>query len=74
VVRGLGRHVRLRRSRWCGEELAGTGKVIATTTAGEQAVVADAVKAPWQDVQQEPTDELVGPKRHGLVRSAPSRR
>jgi hypothetical protein len=50
VVRGLGRHVRLRRPRRCGEELAGTGKVIATTTAGEQAVVADAVKAPWQDV------------------------
>ena len=34
-----------RDSFYGGRSLAGTGKVVATTTAGEQAVVADAVKA-----------------------------
>ena len=32
--------------------------------AGEQAVVADAVEAAWQDVEQEAADELVGGERH----------
>ena len=34
-----------RDSFYGGRSLAGTGKVVATTTAGEQTVVADAVKA-----------------------------
>ena len=35
--------------------------------AGQQAIVADAVEALWQDVHQETTDELVGIERHGFV-------
>ena len=35
--------------------------------AGEQAVVADAVKALGQDVEQEAPDELVGAERHDLL-------
>ena len=29
--------------------------------------MADAVKSPRQDVQQEPADELVGGQRHGAI-------
>src|SRR5215831_2455299 len=35
--------------------------------AGEQAVVADAVEAVWQDVNEEAADELMGCERHRLV-------
>ena len=34
---------------------------------GKQAVVADAMEAAWQDVEQEPTNELVGGERHDLL-------
>ena len=34
---------------------------------GEQAVVADAMKALGQDVEQEAADELVGGQRHALL-------
>lgn len=36
-------------------------------SAGKQAVVADAVEALWQDVEQEATDELLGDQRHHLL-------
>jgi hypothetical protein len=45
MIRGLGLFVWLRRSWRYREELAGPGKIVATTTAGEQAVMADGVKA-----------------------------
>ena len=41
---------------------------------GEQAVVADAVEAVGQDVDEEAADELVGGERHRLYRSRPSMR
>src|SRR5262244_4600329 len=50
-----------------GEQLAGARYVLDPLAAGEQAVVADAVKAVWQDVNEETADELVGGKRHLLV-------
>ena len=67
MIRRLGPLVRFRSWRWCGGELAGTGKIVATTTAGEQAVVTDAVEPARQNVKQEPADELVGGERHDLV-------
>jgi hypothetical protein len=33
--------------------------------------MADAVEAPWQDVDEEAPDELVGIERHGLVSAGP---
>ncbi len=40
--------------------------------AGEQAVVADAMEAARQDVEQEPTDELVGGERHDALAVKPN--
>src|SRR5262245_23245721 len=54
-----------------GEQLAGAGNVGGTVAVGEQSVVADAVKAPGQHVQEEAPDELVGGERHRLVSSGP---
>ena len=54
--------------RFCnGEQLAGTCDVGGARAFGEQAVVADAVQAFWQHVDEEAADELVGGERHGLV-------
>jgi len=54
--------------RFCdGEQLTGACDVICTSAFGEQAVVADAVQALWQDVDEEVADELVGGERHLLV-------
>jgi hypothetical protein len=46
------------------EQLARPGDVVGTGGAGEQAVVADAVEAAGEDVDEEAADELVG--RQGL--------
>lgn len=54
--------------RFCnGEQLAGTSDVVGARAFGEQAVVADAVQAFWQHMDEEAADELEGPKRHALV-------
>ena len=54
--------------RFCnGEQLARAGDVVGAGAAGEQAVVADAVEALRQDVDQEAADELVGGERHDLL-------
>ena len=54
--------------RFCnGEELAGTCDVVGARAFGEQAVVADAVQAFWQDVDKEAADEIEGPERHTLI-------
>jgi hypothetical protein len=49
------------------EQLADTCDIAGTGLAREEAVVADAVEARWQDVHQEAADELVGIERHDLV-------
>ncbi|SRR6266480_5840870 len=54
--------------RFCnGEQLTRTCDVGGARAFGEQAVVADAVQALGQHVDEEATDELVGGERHGLV-------
>ena len=61
VIPGLGlyhRHV---------EQAARPGDVVGARTAGEQAVVADAVEAVRQDVDQETADELGGGECHDLL-------
>ncbi len=53
------------------EQLAETGDVVAASAVGEQAVVADAVEALGQHVDEEAADELVRCERHGLVALVP---
>jgi hypothetical protein len=54
--------------RFCsGEQLARAGDVVGARAFGEQAVVADAVQAFWQHVDEEAVDELEGGERHLLV-------
>ena len=48
------------------EQLTYLRDVIGTLAAGEQAVVADAVEAGWQDMDEEAANELVGAERHHL--------
>src|SRR5258708_40248618 len=55
-----------RDERHC-EQLAGTSDILGAVLAGEQTVVADAMKALRQDMDQEAADELVGIERHHLV-------
>src|SRR5215471_4103831 len=50
-----------------GEQLACVCDVVGAGAFGEQAVVADAVQAFWQHVDEEAADELEGPERHLLV-------
>jgi hypothetical protein len=70
---------RLRR-RWAGrqvcsgEQLTSACDVVGASAFGEQAVVADAMQAFWQHVDEEAADELVGGKRHLVYRSRPSMR
>ena len=52
---------------WHGEQFAGARDVVGALAAGEQAVVADAVEAVGQHVDQEAADELAGGERHHLV-------
>ena len=49
------------------EQPAGVFEMAVAGGAGEQAVVADAVEALRQDVEQEAADELVGGERHDLL-------
>src|SRR5206468_3331762 len=48
------------------EQVADAGEVLGAPAIGEQAVVADAVEAAGQDVDEEATDELVAGQRHDL--------
>jgi hypothetical protein len=54
------REVALARARRHGEELTGAGDVVAAGAAGEQAVMADAMEAVWQHMDEEAADELAG--------------
>lgn len=49
------------------QELAGAGDARLSGTAGEQAVMPDAVEPPRENVEQEASNELVGGKRHDLL-------
>src|SRR6516164_4423543 len=48
------------------EQFAGAGEVLGTPAIGEQAVVADAVEAGGQHVDEEAADELAAGQRHDL--------
>src|SRR5215218_9383227 len=50
-----------------GQQVAGEREARLARGPGEQAVVADAVEAARQDVEQEAADELVGGKGHDLL-------
>jgi hypothetical protein len=52
--------------RGCGEQSAGALDVARSSRSGEQAVVADAVEAARQDMQEKAADELGGVEDHGL--------
>src|SRR5262245_41625848 len=67
VVGALGRNVRLRRA----QELARGGDLLGLGGAGEEAVMANAMEALRQDVDEEATDELAGGERHGGVTNRP---
>ena len=56
------------------EQAARFGDVGGAGAAGEQAVVANALEARRQDVDQESADELGGGQCHDLWRSQPSAR
>ncbi len=49
------------------QEFAGLGELLAASGVREQAIMADAVEATGQNVQQEATHELVGREGHRLV-------
>src|SRR5215467_9075870 len=54
--------------RFCnGEQLTRASDVVGARAFGEQAVVADAVQALWQHVNEEAADELVCGEHHALV-------
>ena len=56
------------------EQAAGAFEMILAPGAGEQAIVADAVKAAGKDMQQEAANELIGAEGHLLCSgSCPSR-
>ena len=60
--------------RFCnGEQLAGACDVVGASAFGKQAVVADAVEAGWQHVDEEAADELAG-RVMIFCRSRPSAR
>src|SRR4051812_44961086 len=63
VVGGL--WVGLIRGNW-GEQVPDPGDVDGPRSAGEEAIVADAVEAIGQDMKQEAADEIVHREGHGL--------
>ena len=60
---GAGSTGRIVAGLWNGEQFASSGDVVGARAAGEQAVVADAVEAVRQHVDQESADELGGGER-----------
>ena len=48
------------------EELTAKGESVVASAIGEEAIVADAMEAIWQGVQEKATHELPGVKRHHL--------
>jgi hypothetical protein len=54
------------------EKLADAFEIIAAVTAGEQAIMADAMKAAWQVVEQEALDKGIGSERLNKQATAPT--
>ena len=54
-------------NNWRHKQFAGAGDVLGALAAGEEAIVADAVKACGQHVHEKAADELVGGECHYLV-------
>jgi hypothetical protein len=76
IGRGVGIDfvVRCRRidcRHWDGHQRLGTRNVGFAAGAGQQSVVADAMKPLWQNVELEAPDELVGAERHCAVPCLP---
>ena len=67
---GLGR-LGFGRRRRHGQQFASQGDALRAIAVGEQAVVADAMEALGQDVQQEAPDELVAVQGHRLPAVGP---
>src|SRR5258708_40149553 len=65
--RGAGSFEGIDGDELAGEQLGGTSDSLGGGLAGEQTVVADAMKALWQYMHQEAADELGGIERHHLV-------
>src|SRR5215468_6124953 len=64
------RRINLR--HWSSHQLPGARDVGLAAGAGQQPVVADAMKPLWQYVEQEAPDELVGTERHCAVPRLPA--
>lgn len=60
-----------RRWRRLMQKIASSSDIVLAVGVSEQAVVADAMKAGGQHVQQEAAHELFGAQGHGFVASAP---
>src|SRR5215469_6165228 len=56
---------------WGGHQLLGARDIGLAAGAGQQPVVADAMKPLWQNVEQKAPDELVGAERHCAVPRRP---
>jgi len=61
----------VRRRRRLMEQHAGGGDIVFAVRVGEDAVVADAMEAGGQDMQQEAAHELCGGQGHGFLAGAP---
>ena len=52
---------------WGFEQVSGLGDIVFAGVVGEEAVMADAVEAVWQGVDEEAPDELCNLQGHALV-------
>ncbi len=64
---GIGDGIELAPWCWDAEQPTGAGQVLGAPAVGEQSVVADAVEALGQDVDEEASDELLRGQRHDLL-------
>ena len=64
VLRGL---AIWRAGLWHLQQLATTSQILFSIAVSEESVVADTLEAIWENVEQEPTDELVGRKGHRFL-------
>jgi hypothetical protein len=71
VGAGVGAGIRLLMGRGHGKQLPRPVEIFGLAPVGQQAVVADAVEAQGQDVDEEAADELAWRQGHGLVPLAP---
>ena len=62
---------RIDRRHWGGHQLVGSRNIGLAAGAGQQTVMADAMKALWQNVEQEAPDKLVGAECHCAVPRPP---